>query len=100
VVVDKNKDVGIAASLTRAIELAEEGLERIARITAEGIRFGLETNGHVEAAERNMRDALRQLVLAERELRRRPGLEAIGERPEGIVEVVPRPEADAASGGV
>jgi hypothetical protein len=53
------------------VELAEEALAQVSRIAIEEIRSGLESSQHVMSAEREMRSALRQLVLAERELRGR-----------------------------
>jgi hypothetical protein len=57
----------IAELMERALGLAEETLEHIARIAVEQIRRGVESSNHVEAAERDLRSALRQLVLARRE---------------------------------
>ncbi len=57
----------ISETLARAVELTEEALTQIMQIAIEQIREGLETTSHIEAAERDMRSALRQLVLAERE---------------------------------
>ncbi|MGO9489552.1 MAG: hypothetical protein ACLQBB_11050 [Solirubrobacteraceae bacterium] len=83
--------------MTRAIEVTEDALGQVARIAVEEIHCGLEASSHIEAAERDMRSALRQLVLAERELRSRsgfaPGLEELEERKESIGEVVPGPGA-------
>jgi hypothetical protein len=87
--VGKQSDHTIIATLARAIELSDQALGQIARITVEGIRRGLQANSHVEAAERDMRSALRQLVLAERELRSRPGVKpGPDERSEPIAEAV------------
>jgi hypothetical protein len=95
----KQNDHSITQNLARAIELSDEALAQVARITVEGIRRGLPTSSHVEAAERDMRSALRQLVLAERELHSRAGLGArLEERPERIAEVVPGPGADTVRG--
>jgi hypothetical protein len=63
----------IADLMERALGLAEETLEHIARIAVEQIRRGVESSNHVEAAERDLRSALRQLVLAQREWRTAPG---------------------------
>ena len=60
-------DAQVAESMERALGLAEEALEQIARIAVEQIRRGIESSNHVEAAERDLRSALRQLVLAQRE---------------------------------
>ena len=98
VAIGKPNDHSILATTARAIELTEEALGQVARIAVEGMHHGLEASAHVEAAERDMRSGLRQLIRAERELRSRPGL-APGRdaRPEGIAEVVPGPGADAAA---
>jgi hypothetical protein len=96
----KQSDQSIGATLARAIELSDDALAQVARVTVEGIRFGLPTSSHIEAAERDMRSALRQLVLAERELRSRlgsgPRLEG---RPERIAEVLSGPGPDGVRGG-
>jgi hypothetical protein len=63
----------IADLMERALGLAEEALGQIARIAVEQIRKGIESSNHVEAAERDLRSALRQLVLAQREWRTPPG---------------------------
>jgi outer membrane protein TolC len=65
-------DAHVAESMERALGLAEEALEQIARIAVEQIRRGIESSNHVEAAERDLRSALRQLVLAQREWRAAP----------------------------
>jgi hypothetical protein len=96
--VGKPNDQSIITSLARAIELSDEALGQVARITIEGIRSGHEVGSHVEAAEREMRSALRQLVLAERELRTGPGFGHLEESPDGIAEVVPGPGADTLRG--
>jgi hypothetical protein len=98
--VGKPNDQSIIATLAQAIELSDEALAQVARITIEAIRSGLEVSSHVEAAEREMRSALRQLVLAERELRTGPGLGGhFEEAPDGMAEVVPGPGADALRDG-
>jgi hypothetical protein len=62
-------DPQVAEVIERALQLAEDTLEQITRIAVEQIRRGAESSSHIEAAERDMRGALRQLVLAEREWR-------------------------------
>src|SRR5262249_52099429 len=95
--VGKQSDHTIIATLARAIELSDEALGQIARITVEGIRRGLQANGHVEAAEGDMRGGLRQLVLAERELRSRHGVgPSPDERSEPIARAVPGQGGDGA----
>jgi hypothetical protein len=81
-------DEHVAEILDKALGLAEETLEQIARVAVEQIRRGAETNNHVEAAERDLRSALRQLVLAQREWRA-PIVPptSLDERGEGIVRV-------------
>jgi hypothetical protein len=61
----------IGETLAQALRLTEEALSEVALIAVAEIRSGLEGSSHVEAAEREMRGALRQLVLAERELQTR-----------------------------
>jgi hypothetical protein len=77
----------IADLMERALGLAEETLEHIARIAVEQIRRGVESSNHVEAAERDLRSALRQLVLAQREWRA-PGLPGRLDEPgESVTEI-------------
>ena len=68
---NKRGNQSVLTTMVRAIELTEEALGQVARIAIEQIHGGVETGNHVEAAERDMRSALRQLVLAERELQSR-----------------------------
>jgi outer membrane protein TolC len=63
------QDAQLAEIMERALQFAEDALEQITRIAVEEIRRGVESSNHVEAAERDMRSALRQLVLAQREWR-------------------------------
>jgi hypothetical protein len=86
--------------MARAVELTEEALGQVARIAIEEIHSGLETSNHIQAAEREMRSALRQLVLAERDLRARSGA-ATGreDRPQAVAEVVPGPRSEGTRGG-
>jgi hypothetical protein len=94
--VGKRNDQSIIATVARAIDLSEEALGQVARITIEGIRSGLEVSSHVEAAEREMRSALRQLVLAERELRSGSGFGAHLDEPhDGVPDWAPGADADA-----
>lgn len=90
--------------MARALELTEDALGEVARIAIEEIHSGLESSNHVQAAERDMRSALRQLVLAERELRSKSRARlsvderarpSVDERPESIAKVVPGPGSDA-----
>jgi hypothetical protein len=81
-------DEHVANILEQALGLAEETLEQIARVAVEQIRRGAETSNHVEAAERDLRSALRQLVLAQREWRAASVASAsVGEPGEGSVRV-------------
>lgn len=66
------RGIAVAERLSLALEQTQEALGQIQRIAVEEIRIGLRASDHVEAAERDMRDALRQLVIAERELRSHP----------------------------
>ena len=59
----RNTDI----SLEKAIELTENALSEVNHVAMEQIRRGAEISAHIEATERDLRDALRQLVLAERE---------------------------------
>ena len=98
--VDKHSARNITETMTRALELTEEALGEVARIAIEEIHTGLESSNHVQAAERDMRSALRQLVMAERELRTRAARQTrIDERPQAIAEVVPGPGSDATRSG-
>jgi hypothetical protein len=67
---DTGVDERLLETMASAIELTERALTQVAHIAIEQIHEGLETSNHIEAAERDMRSALRQLVLADRELRR------------------------------
>jgi hypothetical protein len=94
--VGKRGDQNITGAIARALELTEEALAEVTQIAIEEIRDGLEASNHVDAAERDMRSALRQLVLAERELRARSSLRLRGEeRAETVAEVVPGPGSGA-----
>jgi hypothetical protein len=91
----KRSDRNIVAAMARALELTEQALGEVARIAIEEIHGGLDSSNHVQAAERDMRGALRQLVMAERELRSRSGMRSnVRERREAIADVVPGPGLD------
>ncbi|HTX31307.1 MAG TPA: hypothetical protein VMD09_07970 [Solirubrobacteraceae bacterium] len=76
----------VLATMASAVELTEQALGQVARIAIEQIHDGVETGTHVEAAERDMRSALRQLVLAERELHSRSTpRRAPADSPPGVV---------------
>jgi hypothetical protein len=63
-----------------------------ARIAMEEIYSVLESSNHVQAAERDMCNTRKQLVLAEREPRSGPGMRAsLDERRKGTAEVVRGP---------
>jgi len=47
--------------------MTEQALGEVSHVAMEQIRRGADVSSHVEAAERDLRGALRQLVLAERE---------------------------------
>jgi hypothetical protein len=64
-------------SFAKAIEMTENALSEVGRLAVEQIRRGAETSSHIEAAERDLRGALRQLVLAEREGALRAGSEGV-----------------------
>jgi hypothetical protein len=61
-------DSVVVDRLALALEVTQEALAQVQQIAIEEIRYGLEASDHVQAAERDMRSALRQLVLAERQL--------------------------------
>jgi prophage DNA circulation protein len=91
----KRSDRNIAAAMARALELTEQALGEVARIAIEEIHSGLDSSNHVQAAERDMRSALRQLVMAERELRSRSGMRTnVDVRPERVAHVVSGPGSD------
>jgi hypothetical protein len=96
----KRSDQSINQTMARALELTEEALREVARIAIEEIHTGLESSTHVEAAERDMRSALRQLVLADRELRSKSGLRAgLDDRTQSVAKVVPGPGSDETRSG-
>jgi hypothetical protein len=85
----------VLVTMARAVELTEQALSQVARIAIEQIHGGVETGTHIEAAERDMRSALRQLVLAERELQSRAAARrAPEELPEGVQTLVTTPPAN------
>ena len=90
----KHVDQQLLETMAQATKLTERALGQVARIVIEQIHSGLEASNHVEAAERDMRSALRQLVLAERELRARPSLR-IGagnaHAPAAVIPATPEP---------
>jgi hypothetical protein len=93
-------DQNIIGTRARALELTEAALGEVARIAVEQIHSALESANHVEAAERDMRGALRQLVLAERELRSRSGLRTSPDvPPEDIADVMPGAGSDGLQRG-
>jgi outer membrane protein TolC len=58
--------------LDRALETTEEALAQVTRLAIQRIRRGAETPPHLEAAERDLRSALRQLASLRRERRVSP----------------------------
>lgn len=81
-------DSRVAEIIERALQLAEDALEQITRIAVEQIRRGVESSNHIEAAERDMRSALRQLVLAQREWHQKPAPRVrLGEHVDVIADV-------------
>ena len=88
-------DQSIIGTMARALELTEAALGEVARIGVEQIDNRLESTNHVEAAERDMRSALRRLVLGERELRSRSRLRTSPDMlPEDIADVMPGTGSD------
>jgi len=53
-------------SFEKVIELTEAALAEVNHVAMQQLRCGAEISTNVEAAERDLRGALRQLVLAER----------------------------------
>jgi hypothetical protein len=82
-------DQHVAEIIERALQLAEDALEQITRIAVEQIRKGVESSNHVEAAEREMRSALRQLVLAQREWSAKSAPPSPGQRLDLVAGVTP-----------
>jgi hypothetical protein len=48
------------------MKLVEEALGQVTKARLEQIHEGVEVSAHIEAAERDLRNALRQLVMAKR----------------------------------
>jgi hypothetical protein len=86
--VTKPIDKGGIDAVARARELTEEALALLARAALDELHHGLEAGDHLEGAEHTLRATLRELVLAERELRSRsgaePDLDEIGDVPAGL----------------
>ena len=73
----------VIEEMARTVELTEEALAQLGRIAIEEIHSGLQTSSHLEAAEHDLRTALRELVLAESQLRASVGLDAELDEPSG-----------------
>lgn len=56
--------------LYRALEATEEALGEVTKLAIQRIRLGVDTPPHLEAAERELRNALRQLASLSTERRR------------------------------
>jgi hypothetical protein len=56
--------------LNRALEATEAALAEVTKLAIQRIRRGVDTPPHLEAAERELRNALRQLASLSRESRR------------------------------
>jgi hypothetical protein len=56
--------------LNRALETTEEALAQVTRLAIQRIRRGTENPPHLDAAERDLRSALRQLATLSRERER------------------------------
>jgi hypothetical protein len=76
--------------MDRALQLAEDTLEQVTRIAVEQLRRGAESNSHVEAAERDARSTLRQLVLAQREWNTRPTVRIGFDEDADVITELPR----------
>lgn len=93
-------DQNMFGTMARALELTEAALGEVAQIAVEQIHSGLESTSHMEAAERDMSSALRQLFLAERELRFRSGLRTSPDMlPEDNADVTPSAGSDGLQSG-
>jgi hypothetical protein len=57
----------------KAVRLTEQALSEVTKLTIEQIHHGAENSPHVEAAERDLRNALRQLVMARKAIVARGG---------------------------
>jgi hypothetical protein len=62
-------DEQLIGTVAQARALAEEALALLARVALDEIHEGLEAGRHLEAAEHDLRGAVRETVLAERDLR-------------------------------
>jgi hypothetical protein len=58
--------------LHRALEATEEALSEVTKLAIERIRLGADNPPHLEAAERDLRNALRQLAILSRTSPRSP----------------------------
>lgn len=95
--VEKPGERDVGAMTARALELIEGALAEVTQMAIEDIREGLDAGNHVQAAERELRSALRQLVLAERELESRHRMRSRAEAGTDVTaRGVPGPGADAA----
>jgi hypothetical protein len=79
-------DEQVIGTIAQARALAEEALALLARVALDEIHQGLEASSHLEAAEHDLRGAVRETVLAERDLRYKLRPEA---EPDEVVEVLP-----------
>ena len=79
-------DEQVIGTIAQARALAEEALALLARVALDEVHQGVEASSHLEAAEHDLRGAVRGTVLAERDLRCRLRPEA---EPDEGVEVLP-----------
>jgi hypothetical protein len=80
-------------SFQKANEMTENALSEVNRLAMEQIRRGAEISSHIEAAERDLRGVLRQLVLSERD----PAHRVDGAAPPGTPEPLTRAPRDPRS---
>jgi hypothetical protein len=79
-------DEHVIGTIVQARALAEEALALLARVALDELHQGLEASSHLEAAEHDLRGAVRETVLAERDLRYQLQPEA---EPDEVAEVLP-----------
>ena len=83
----------LTGTIEEALSLTETALSHVTRIAIEQIRNGLGPSSHVEAAERDIRSALRQLGMAAREHRPVRSIPASGDERSETIDDTP-PNAD------
>lgn len=79
-------DEQVIRTIAQARALAEEALVLLERVALDEIHQGFEAGSHLEAAEHALRGAVRETVVAERDLRHRLRSEA---EPDEVAEILP-----------